>query len=268
MTLEKRDNVLSMALGAIGSIYRSLLAQRNVETEGGNTGKIAFLQVKGRGDPDDVDNQEIVQEADIDHVQHYGLESYPLADTEMVIMDCDGGEVSLGERDAVPTGLSDLAQGDVRVYDSASQEILLDKDSKIRITSPVGNIEVYAKAGSKVKLGNASGGTYRAAAYAHNTEAGASKVASGATLNTWTHDVYGDIAKIKTDLDNDFTTLTSHTANLVAINAWILAHPGPVLGPPGSPVARTVVPATSDGINTDVDHSYVSSGSAKVEVEP
>jgi hypothetical protein len=98
-------------------------------------------------------------------------------------------------------------------------------------------------------------------------------VASGAALNTWTHDVFNDIAALKTDLSALDVLLKTGppvgtlVANIVALNTFCAGLGGGPFGPPGT-FDSTLTPDTTDGINTDVDHSYVSSGSAKVEVEP
>jgi len=266
MTLEPRNNTFRMVSGAVRSISRWLLARRVVEKDNADTGKIAFMQVKGDGDPGDPDNQDVLQEDDVDHVQHYGFESYPAADTELIGLDADGGSVVIGERDAVPKTLGDLAQGDVRLYDSAANEILLDADTVIRITCAVGNVELYAKAGSIVKLGNDSSATYRKAAYAHTTEAGASKVASGTTLDVWTGNVLADITAIKADLLALVSFVNCLAGNAADVATTIVGS-GPVSAVCGFPAAPTLAPLTLVDISTGTNHSYVSTGSDAVEVE-
>jgi len=97
-------------------------------------------------------------------------------------------------------------------------------------------------------------------------------VAVAAGLKAYMDDVDTDLAAIKTDMSAiDGLLLAAGTliANVAAINAWILAggYAPVVLGPPGAKVATTLGPATA-ALAVDTDHSYVSSGSTKAEVEP
>lgn len=280
MPLEPKNRALDALAAVANAMYRGVLVVKSYVTDDAGTGKLGFIQASGRGDPDSAEG-EVVQEADLDHTQHFGFCSNPPADTELIIVDVDGGECVIAERDSMSTSIPDRATGDTVLYDSGNQYVQLDQDSKIVIKSPVGNVEIIAKAGSQVKIGH-DGATYRDIAYAHNTEAGASKVASGATLNTWTHNVKSDIDAIHTDLDTCLKAgnpglLWDHATWINAILLWARNAGGAPAPPPAAmpsggtaayPVGDTVAPDTTDGINTDVDHSYVSSGSTKAEVEP
>ena len=166
-----------------------------------------------------------------------------------------------------------LAEGNTAIYSKDGTYIYLDASGKLVIKAMTDNVEIITEAGKQIRLGQ-NGATYRDTAYAHNTEAGASKVASGAALNTWTHDVFDDVAAIKVDLDNIFTRMSQYElaidANSGYINNIIIdpVPPFPLHIAQSPPIAITLVPDTADGINTETDHSYVSSGSDKTEVEP
>jgi len=153
--LGMRNNTLNAALGAMKAIYRAILVTRTVVADE-NGDKLAFIQAHGRGDPDDPDAGELVQEDNLDHVQHYGFESYPPVDTELVTIESDGGEACIGERDAVPSVLADLATGDVRIYDEDGQYVLLDKGSKIVVKSNQGDIELIPNTFNYVKIDDAA----------------------------------------------------------------------------------------------------------------
>lgn len=282
------QNRVAQAIGeAATAIYRISIIKRVTDTG------LAFVQAFGHGDPDDAQNQELLQEIDIDHVQHYGLVTHPPAsdtvDVEGIVVDADGGEACIAERfnleDLDTHGSADQMParnlGDTVLYAKDGTYIFMDADGKLTIKAMTDNIEIITEAGKQIKLGQ-DGVTYRDAAYAHNTEAGASKVASGATLNTWTHEVKDDIAATKADLDSVLDPnpgvgfLRDYSALINNLLIWARAGGGVGLGtgplPAGltatAPTGETLIPKTTDGINTDVDHSYVSSGSTKVEVEP
>jgi len=255
-------------------LFRVTIIKRTVEDG------LAFLQAYGHGNTEDPDDQELLQEADLDHAQHFGFKSGPPADTEAIVCDPDGGLSTVAEVDSVEDldthgtadQMPDVNSGDTCIYSQDGTYIFLDADGKLTIKAMTDNVEIITEAGKQIKLGQ-DGATYRDIAYAHNTEAGASKVASGATLNTWTHDVESDIAALKVDIEEAIGTGVTKwgvkvvTALNLCIAAVNLAH-GLTLGNAPTPPGETLTPNTTDGINTDVDHSYVSSGSTKAEVEP
>lgn len=241
---------------------------------------VAFLQAFGHGDPDDADNQELCQEDSLDHIQHYGFVSRPPVgvDTEGIVVESDGGDACIAERynlenlathggaDALPT----INDGDTVLYAKDGTYIFLDADGNLTIYGITGNVDIKTKSG-QVKLGR-GGATYRDQAYAHTTEAGASKVACGLELNSWTGDVCGDVAAIKADLTNIATVINQIVTQANVVIGW--SNIFPIAGPSGAlaltPIAGvpSVVPLTSDAIPVDTDHSYVSTGSKKAEVEP
>lgn len=140
-----RDTTLAAAIGAMRSMYRAIVIRKSYESDDGDTGKLGFLQAYGRGDPDDSDNVELIQEEDLSHVQPYGLDSSPPADTETVVIEADGGEVAIGERYPVPKNLPSRASGDVMVYSLGEHYIHLDDD---------GDLIAEPKSGQYIKLGS------------------------------------------------------------------------------------------------------------------
>jgi hypothetical protein len=265
----------------VRSIFRISIIKRT--TKGG----LAFIQAFGRGDPDDPDNQDLIQEDDLDHAQHYGLETRPPTgvDVEGVVVDSDGGEVCIAERFSLedldthgtPDEMPARNPGDTVLYAKDGTYIFLDADGKLTIKAMTDNVEIITEAGKRIRLGQ-DGATYRDVAYAHNTEAGASKVASGAALDTWTHQVRDDIAAIKVDLDQALRASPTKWGNKVkitldALTTWATAGGGPGGAAYGGVTVgnlpgETLVPNVTDGINADTDHSYASSGSSTSEVEP
>jgi phage gp45-like len=240
--LEPIDRLTGTVRGAVRSIFRISIIQRALDSG------LAFLQAYGHGDPDDTQNQELLQEADIDHAGHFGITSSPPADTEGIVVDADAGLVCVAERysleDLATHGGSDqmpaLASGDTAIYSSDGTYIFLDASGKLTIKAMTNNIEVITESGKQIKLGQDMSKT-RDIAYASSEYTGSSKVAAGAALDTFTSNVVADIAAIKVDL----------AASAVATG-----------------VAVTLVPTTVSSISEDDDHSYVSSGSDKAEVEP
>jgi phage gp45-like len=276
MGLSPNDKLGGIIRGAARGIFRVSIVARALKDG------LAFLQAYAHGDPDDPDNQELLGEADVDHVSHFGFSSSPPADTEAIVVEADGGECSLGERDSLEDldthGTADempaLATGDTCIYSQDGTYIFLDSSGKLTIKAMTDNVEVITEAGKQIKLGQ-DGATYRDIAYAHKTEAGASQVAVATGLKAYMDKIDADLAAIKTDMTNIDALLVAAgtlTANVVAINGWIATHApapgvGPVLGPPGAKAASTLGPTTA-ALAVDIDHSYVSSGSDKAEVEP
>jgi hypothetical protein len=139
------------------------------------TGGLAFIQAFNHGDPDDPDNQELVQEIDVDHIQHFGFESFPAVDgaTEGIKVDADGGEACIAERRVLPSGLAALVVNESRTYGEDGQSILHKTG---------GDIEAEPKAGKHVKLGN--GATLAVVIQGDS-------VVQSAALQTWMSNVEG-----------------------------------------------------------------------------
>lgn len=145
MPLGIRNNTLSAALGAMRAFYRAVVIRKSYENDEPATGKYGFLQAHGRGDPDDATDVDLIQEDDLDHVQHYGFDSHPPADTEIVVAEIDGGEVCLGERYPAPTALPTRVSGDVCIYTLGGHFIFLDDN---------GNIILEPQSGKFIFLGD------------------------------------------------------------------------------------------------------------------
>jgi hypothetical protein len=133
------------------AFYRAVVIRKSYEADEPATGKFGFLQAHGRGDPDDPTDVDLVQEADLDHVQHYGFDSHPPADTEIVVAEIDGGEVCLGERYPVPTSLPTRASGDVMIYSLGGHYIWLD-DTGNMVLEPVSGRFVFLGSGANKKM--------------------------------------------------------------------------------------------------------------------
>ena len=105
----------------IGVISRAVMILRSTDSTTG----LSFIQAAGLGDALPSGEQDLIQENDLDHVQHYGFESYPPADTELIILDANGGEVAIGERSELPSALASaaLASGESRTYGADAQYI-------------------------------------------------------------------------------------------------------------------------------------------------
>ena len=278
MTLPTQNRIAHAIAGAATAIYRISIIKR--ATDSG----LAFIQSFGRGDPDDATNQDLVQEMDLDHVQHYGLETHPWVDSdndvevEGVVVDADGGEACIAERFDMENldthGTADempaRAKGDTVLYSKDGTYIFLDADGKLTIKAMTDNVEIITEAGKQIILGQ--GGTTRDIAFAHTAEATSSQVAVAAGLKAYMDKIDVDLAAIKTDMTNIDTLLNAATgtlvANIVALNATVLAaHGGGPYGPPGAKAVTTLTPTTA-ALAVDTDHSYVSTGSTKAEVEP
>jgi len=285
MGLDAQGRIMRAVTSVAQGLFRVSIVKVALE-EG-----LQFLQAYGHGDPDETDDQELLQEDDLDHVQHFGFRSSPPADTEAIVAEVDGGMASIAERDSVEDltshGTADqmptLATGDTCLYSQDGTYIYLDADGKLTIKSLSGNIEVITEAGDIIKLGQ-DGADYYPCAYSDTTEITASQVSVATGLKTYMDKIDVDLAAIKTDMTNIdalLGALGTLTANIVLINAWIvthttaatplIAHPVIVatitLGPPGAKAATTLVPTTA-ALAIDTKHSYVSTGSAKVYVEP
>ncbi len=285
MGLKAQNRIGAAIAGAATAIYRISIIKEAIDKG------LVFIQAFGHGDPDDPDNQELVQEMDLDKAQHYGLETRAPAgvDVEGVVADADGGEVCIAERfnmeqldthgtaDAMPA----RSPGDTVLYAKDGSYVFMDEDGKLTIKAMSGNVEIITEAGDIIKLGH-DGVDYNRVAYSDTTEATASQVAVAAGLKTYMGKIDADLAAIKIDGTNTDATFGTIVANLVVINAWILnhttliigtpfVHPVPpipvVTGPPGVKIATTLVPTTG-ALAIDTNHSYVSTGSAKVFVEP
>jgi phage gp45-like len=141
MPLGARDKLREVLTDAATAIYRISFVSRVVESG------LAFLQAYGHGDPDDAANQELLQEEDLEHMQHFGFESFPAGDgdTEGIVVGADGGEACIAERRVLPTTLAALVAGESRTYGEDGQSILHKTG---------GDIEAEPKSGQHVKLGS------------------------------------------------------------------------------------------------------------------
>ena len=154
----KAQNRIGRAIrGAVRSIYRVAIIKRGLDRG------LGFLQAFGHGDPDDPDNQELVQEDNIDHAQYFGFTSHPPADTEAVILECDGGEVSVAERDSMenldtfgnkPKEIPKLEKGDTCIYAQGGTHIYLDADGHLTIRCITGDIVLITETGLHTKIGS------------------------------------------------------------------------------------------------------------------
>jgi hypothetical protein len=140
MPLLPKDRIGQAIRGAANVAKRAVIVARAVESG------LAFLQAYVGGDPDDAANQDLGQEADIDHIQHVGFESFPVPGdaTEGVVVDTDAGEACIAERRAIPSGLAALAQREARIYGEDGQSVLMKTG---------GDIEAEPKAGKHMKVG-------------------------------------------------------------------------------------------------------------------
>ena len=272
MGLSPNDKLGGAIRGAVRGIYRISIIKRALDSG------LAFLQAYGHGDPDDALNQELLQEADIDHAGHFGLSSHPPQDTEAIVVDADGGAVCIAERDSLEDldthGTADempaLATGDTCLYSQDGTYILLDSSGNLTIKAMTGNVEIITEAGDQIKLGQ-DGATYRDIAYAHTGAGGASQVAARIELETWTDGVKSDMADIKADLLALIATVNIAIAQTNVVIGW--SNIFPIVGVSGAlalaaAVAPTLTPDTVANIAEDTDFAYVSSGSTKAEVEP
>lgn len=259
MGLNPRNKITKAISNAATAIFRVAFVKRTIDSG------LAFLQANGHGDPDDAQNQELLQEDGLDHIQHIGFESYPVmdGDSEGIVVESDGGESCIAERRALPDDLKDLVSGEARTYGEDSQSLLHRSG---------GDNELMAKDGyvNRLGAGDSDAATFRNIAYSHTVQGQASQVAVADGLKAYMDKVDADLAAIKTDMTNIDALLTvagTLVVNITAINAWILAQGGPVLGPPGVKAATTLVPTTA-ALAVSTDHSYVSTGSGTSEVEP
>jgi len=270
MGLDIKETFLDAIDSSIRSVFRVAIIKRTVESG------LAFLQAYGHGDPDDTDNQELVQERSLDHAQHFGFTSHPPTDSEGIVADCDGGNTCIAERWSLENldthggsdQMPDLASGDTCIYAKDGTYIFLDSTGKLTIKAMTDNVEIITESGKQVKLGQTMAST-KDAAYAYNQYTGSSKVACGPYLDAWTTNVKDDIAAIKADLDGLRARLLCAYNNA----ADIASVPGSVpIGGAGNVCgvmySISTIPNTSLEIAEDTDHSYISSGSTKVEIEP
>ncbi|MEE9367154.1 MAG: hypothetical protein V3W44_10730 [Dehalococcoidales bacterium] len=135
-------NRLGHVIGqAVRAIYLATPIKRTVESG------LAFLQAYGHGDVTDATNQELLQEADLKDVQHFGFEGFPVmdGDTTYVIVDADGGLVAIASSRKLPTALADLVAGESRIYGQDDQSVLCKTG---------GDIECEPGGGKKVKVGD------------------------------------------------------------------------------------------------------------------
>lgn len=152
MGLRSRNNTLRAALGAVRDVFRAIVVKRTVDSG------LAFFQAKGQGDPDTNDDHNLLQESELDHVSHYGIDSYPPADTELVVVEADGGLVSLGERDSVPTSIPTRNSGDSCIYSAAGNYVFLDENGKLQIYAATGNVTIDTTGSGDVVLTSGSTG--------------------------------------------------------------------------------------------------------------
>jgi phage gp45-like len=141
MGLNPQDRIGRAISRSIRAIFRVVIVKRVVES-----GQ-AFLQAFARGDPDDPTNQELMQEADLDHIQHFGFESFPPIDgnTEAIVVDADGGEAAIAEKRVLPSGLPALLVNEARIYGEDGQYVNMKSG---------GNVVLEPKAGSFILLGS------------------------------------------------------------------------------------------------------------------
>jgi len=142
MTLPTQNRIARAIGGAVRDISRVVFVKRLV------TAGLAFIQAFGHGDPDDPTNQELLQEIDIDHIQHVGFESFPVTSdglTEGIKVDADGGEAVIAERRVLPTTLAALVPREARIYGEDGQSVLMKTG---------GDIEAEPAAGKVFKVGN------------------------------------------------------------------------------------------------------------------
>ena len=149
--LPTQNRIAQAIAGAATAIYRISIIKEAID------GGLVFIQAFGHGDPDDPDNQELVQEIDLDKAQHYGLETRAPAgvDVEGVVADADGGEVCIAERfnmeqldthgtaDAMPA----RSPGDTVLYAKDGSYVFMDTDGKLTIKAMSGNVEIITEAG-------------------------------------------------------------------------------------------------------------------------
>jgi hypothetical protein len=198
--------------------------------------------------------REVHQEGEHDHAQHWGFSSRPAQGTELVeILDQYGSRVAVAERIPCPVSIAD---GDTCIWTSAT--------SYVKLTA-AGALAVRSKAGQKVSLGDYSSTKYGAAWWSAGYATG-SKVAAGAPLNAWTTSAVADIGNARSSAVSVITLI-----NLMA--AWINTAAA-ILNPvyPAIPLTALVAVGAPSAVATaaipvGTDHSYVSSGSAHVEVD-
>lgn len=81
------------------------------------------------------DDDETLQQGTLDIAQHYGLQTYPPQDTEMVVVASeDEADICVAERPVAPTHTPTLAQGDALLY-SETGYIHMDQDVGIIIAA-------------------------------------------------------------------------------------------------------------------------------------
>jgi hypothetical protein len=197
--------------------------------------------------------RETHQEGEVDLAQHWGFSSKPPAGTEEIaILDQYGSRVAVAERAVCPVSLAD---GEAALWTSSTSFVKIDSN---------GTVAVRSKSGKKVSIGDYSSTKY-GAAWHSGAYATGSKVAVGTPLKKLED-------QLKDDLDNVRNTLAALITKVNNLGLWCAALVvNTVTGAPN--VAYVDIPlsapsaVTTTVLAADADHSYVSSGSAHVEVD-
>jgi hypothetical protein len=251
-----RDNTTSEILDAAHQSFRGRVVAPDFNTTSRLVGVTAFGHGGEQGASDEVLRpQEFT--AVVPLLFPYGYAAMPPTSEDIEFHWSASGLVGVSCRSPLPTGVPNLASGDSVKFSSAGHYHHQDAD---------GNTDDVVPSGKKHKIH--AGGTVRDTAFAHTTEAGASQVASGTKLDDWTHDVKEDIKNTEADLDTIRTALNSTISALQALNSFVASKHGATgVIPPGTIGPLLLVPDTTDGINKDTNHSYVSTGSGVSQVQ-
>ena len=210
--------------------------------------------------------KDVHQASDNDNVYPPGFFCKQAANDEEIKVRCDGNWVIIAINVAAP---ADVLAARTR------EPVLWDPSGNRMRCNGADGTETTVAAGGVHKIRTADAAT-KPIAYAGSGEgdANSSHVAAGASLELWTQGVENDIAAIKADLAS---VLQGSIGGLLwdmttAINA--LALWGATVTPPYGgatapyPSGESLSPETVGPIAEDSNHSYISSGTDKGEIEP